>query len=161
MGTDVSPHHEEKRRKNSHILMWDIWKWKWLSCVWLFVTPWTRPWNSPGQNARVGNRPFLQGIFPTQRSNPGLLRCRWFLCQLSHKGSPRILECLAYPFSSGFSRPGNRARVSFIAGGYFTNWVIREPYNRILFSHKKNEVLIHVTTWINLENIMQSERRQT
>ena len=29
----------------------------------------------------------LQGIFPTQRSNPGLLHCRWILYQLSHKGS--------------------------------------------------------------------------
>ena len=30
----------------------------------------------------------LQGIFPTQGSNPGLLHCRWILYQLSHKGSP-------------------------------------------------------------------------
>ena len=29
----------------------------------------------------------LQGIFPTQRSNPGLPHCRWILYQLSHKGS--------------------------------------------------------------------------
>ena len=21
--------------------LWKKWKWKWLSCVWLFVTPWT------------------------------------------------------------------------------------------------------------------------
>ena len=30
----------------------------------------------------------LQGIFPTQRSNPGLPHCRQTLYQLSHKGSP-------------------------------------------------------------------------
>ena len=30
----------------------------------------------------------LQGIVPTQRSNPGLLRCRRILYQLSHKGTP-------------------------------------------------------------------------
>ena len=30
----------------------------------------------------------LQGIFPTQGSNPGLLRCRQTLCRLSHQGSP-------------------------------------------------------------------------
>ena len=29
----------------------------------------------------------LQGIFPTQGSNPGLLHCRWVLYQLSHQGS--------------------------------------------------------------------------
>ena len=30
----------------------------------------------------------IQGIFPTQGSNPGLPQCRWILHQLSHKGSP-------------------------------------------------------------------------
>ena len=30
----------------------------------------------------------LQGIFPTQRSNPGLPHCRWILYHLSHQGSP-------------------------------------------------------------------------
>ena len=34
------------------------------------------PWNSPGQNTGVGSHFFLQGIFPTQGSNPGLLHCR-------------------------------------------------------------------------------------
>ena len=38
--------------------------------------------------------------------NPGILHCRWILYQLSHKGSPRILEWVAYPFSSGSSQPG-------------------------------------------------------
>ena len=39
------------------------------------------------------------GIFPTQGSNPGLQHCRWILYQLSHKGRPRILEWVAYPFA--------------------------------------------------------------
>ena len=30
------------------------------------------PWNSPGQNTGVGGHSLLQGIFPTQRSNPGV-----------------------------------------------------------------------------------------
>ena len=34
----------------------------------------------------------LSGIFPTQGSNPGLPHCKWILYQLSHKGSPVILE---------------------------------------------------------------------
>ena len=42
------------------------------------------PWNSPGQNTGVGSRSFLQGIFPTERSNPGLLHCWRILYQLSH-----------------------------------------------------------------------------
>ena len=84
------------------------------------------PWNSPGQNAGVGSLSLLQGIFPTQVSNTGLPRCRRILYQLSHKGSPRILEWIAYPFSSRFSRPRNRTRVSCLAGRFFTNWPIRE-----------------------------------
>ena len=43
------------------------------------------PWNSPGQNTRVGSLSLLQGSFPTQGSNPGLLHCRWILYQLSHR----------------------------------------------------------------------------
>ena len=57
------------------------------------------PWNSPGQNTGVGIFSLLQGIFPTQGSNQGLPHCRWILYQLSHKGSPRILEWVAYPSS--------------------------------------------------------------
>ena len=60
------------------------WKWKSLSRVWLFATP--------CQNTGVGSLSLLQGIFPTQGSNPGLLHCRQILYQLSHQGSPRILE---------------------------------------------------------------------
>ena len=46
------------------------------------------PGDSPGQNTEVGSLVLLQGIFPTQGLNPGLLHCRWILYQLSHKGSP-------------------------------------------------------------------------
>ena len=58
--------------------------------------------------------------------NPGLLHCRWILYQLSHKGSPRILEWVDYLISRRSSRPRNWTRVSCIAGGFFTNWAIKE-----------------------------------
>ena len=61
------------------------------------------PWNSPGQYTGVGSLSLLQGIFPTQGSNPGLPHCRRILYQLTHKGSPRVLEWVAYPFSNGSS----------------------------------------------------------
>ena len=48
------------------------------------------PWNSPGQDTGVGS--LLQGIFPTQRSNPGSTHYRQILYQLSHKVNPIILE---------------------------------------------------------------------
>ena len=86
------------------------------------------PWNSPGQNTGVGSLFLLQGIFPTQGLNPGLLHCRQILYQLSHMGSPRILEWVAYPFSRVSSWPRNWTRVSCIAGRFSTNWAIREAF---------------------------------
>ena len=80
------------------------------------------------QNAGVGSLSLLQGIFPTQGSNPGLPHCRKILYQLSHKGSPRRMEWVAYPFSSGSSRPRNRTGVSCIADGFLTNWAMREAH---------------------------------
>ena len=53
------------------------------------------PWNSPGQNTGVGSLPLLQGVFPTQGSNPGsicLPLCRQILYQLSHKGNQMSRE---------------------------------------------------------------------
>ena len=60
-------------------------------------TPWTVacqvlcPWNSPGQNTGVGCHFLVQGIFPTQQSNPSLPHCRQILHCLSHQGNPNCL----------------------------------------------------------------------
>ena len=43
----------------------------------------------PGKSAGVDCHCLLQGIFPTQGSNPGLPHCRQTLYPLSHQGSPR------------------------------------------------------------------------
>ena len=64
------------------------------------------PWNSSGQNIGVSSLSLLQGIFPPQGSNLGLLHHRQILYQLRHKQSPRILEWVAYPFSADFPDPG-------------------------------------------------------
>ena len=85
------------------------------------------PWNFPGQNAWVDSLSLLQGIFPTQGSNPGLLHCRWILYPLSHQGSPRILEWVAYPFSRESSKPRNQTGASCIAGRFFTNELSGKP----------------------------------
>ena len=67
--------------------------WKSLSRVQLFVTPWTiefpdfsRPEYFPF--SREGHLSLLQGILPTQGSNPGLQHCRWIPYQQSYQGSP-------------------------------------------------------------------------
>ena len=83
-------------------------------------------WHSPSQNTRVGSCSLLQWIFPTQGSNPGLSHCRQIIYQLNHQRSPRILEWVAYPFSSGSSWPRNQTGVSCTAGRSFTSWATRE-----------------------------------
>ena len=47
------------------------------------------PWESPGKSTGVGCHAVLQGIFPTQGSNLGLLQWRQILYRLSHQGSPQ------------------------------------------------------------------------
>ena len=47
------------------------------------------PWNSPGKNTGADSHPLVQGIFPTQGSNPGLPYYWQILYHLSHQGSPR------------------------------------------------------------------------
>ena len=82
--------------------------------------------DSPGKNTVVGCHALLQGIFPTQGSNLGLLHCRRILYHLSHQGSPWILEWVAMPFLRGSSQPRNWTGVSCIAGGFFASWATRK-----------------------------------
>ena len=63
--------------------------------------------DSPGKNTRGSCHALLQGIFPTQESNPGLLHYRQILYHLSHQGSTSILEWGAHSFSRGSSWPKN------------------------------------------------------
>ena len=48
-------------------------------------------WGSPDRNSGEGCYALLQGIFPTQGSNPGLPHCRRILYQLTYQGSPRMV----------------------------------------------------------------------
>ena len=93
------------------------------SCL-TFCDPMDR--DSPGKNNGAGCHALPQGIFSTQGSNPGLQHCRPILYHLSHQGSPRILEWVAYPFSRGSSWPSNQTSVSCLAGWFFSSWATRE-----------------------------------
>ena len=68
-----------------------------LSCVSFFETHglWParllRPWDSPGKSTRVGCHFLLQGIFPSQGSNPCLLHWQADSLPLSHQGRPQKL----------------------------------------------------------------------
>ena len=91
-------HHHRKVESESHLVVSDS-----LQPHGLYS-----PWNSPGQNDGMCSLSLLP-------------HCPQILYLLSHKGSPRILGWVAYPFSRGSSPLRNRTGVSCIAGGFFTN----------------------------------------
>ena len=127
------------------------------------------PWNSPGQNTGGGSLSLLQGIFPAQGLNPRLQHCRQIYSQLSHKGSPWILEWVAYPFSSGSSLPRNWNGVSCLAGGFFTNWAIRKALFRGMGSSKEDRECAvsereyssqsYVENYLNKERVLTAVKR--
>ena len=108
---------------------------------------WTvyHPLNSLGKNTEVGSLSLLQGIFPTQGSNPGLLHCRQILYQLSHQGSPRILGWVAYPFSSRFPNPGIKLGSSALQVDSLPSWLPGKPKKLSNMTIISN--LIVVTLW--------------
>ena len=122
--------HSHSKKKKLMLTMWDE------SERWLVVSDslWPHglysPGNSPGQNIGVGSLSLLQGIFTTQRSNPGLPHCRQILYQLYHQGSPRILEWVANPFSRGSYQLRNWIGVPCIAGRFFMSWANRKDHVR-------------------------------
>ena len=79
-------------------------------------------WNFPGKNTGVGSHSFLQGIFPTQRSNLGLLHCGQILYCLSHQGSPTIFQ-----FKKKKKKTNEPAQ-------YLTNFFILKRYFVLFFS---------------------------
>ena len=107
---DISSNMKEKQNLKTTFIFLESWGIELLNTVWsLFILlqhfptlfwssvisyslwhhgPYS-PWNSLCQNT-VGSLSLLQGIFPTQGSNSGLLHCRQILYQLSHQGSPLL-----------------------------------------------------------------------
>ena len=60
-------------------------------------------WNSPGRNTGVGCQFLLQGIFPTQGSNPGLPHCGQTLYCLSYRAlSPANMMNMKCPWAQVF-----------------------------------------------------------
>ena len=105
------------------------WKWKLLLCPTLQIL-----------QARI--LVWVAFLFSRASSQPRdrtqvYLHCRWILYQLSHQASPRILQWVTYPFSRGSSGSSNQTGISSSAGGFFTNWAIRE-------------VLLQVKNWQGL-----------
>ena len=77
--------------------------------------------DSPGKNSGVGCHAFLQRIFLTQGKKPRSPTLQADNLPLSHQGSPRILEWIAYTFSRESSQLRTWTRIFCIAGRFFTN----------------------------------------
>ena len=80
------------------------------------------PFPPPGDLPNPGIKPKFPALLEVSLSH-----CRRIPHHLSHQGSPRLLEWVAYPRSRGTSHPRNPAGVSCIAGRFFTSWAIRKP----------------------------------
>ena len=63
-----------------------------LTLSWTVAHHFPLPWDSPGKNTRRSIHSLLQGIFPTQGLNLGLLHCRWILYCLSYQESSSMLS---------------------------------------------------------------------
>ena len=69
------------------------------------VTPWTAAFqapltmeDSPGENTRVACHALLQGIFPTQESNPGLPHWEVESLPTESPGNPPLISCCTLPW---------------------------------------------------------------
>ena len=101
------------------------------------------PWNSPGQNTGVGPLSLLQGIFHkswVEPRSPTLQVDSW---PAEPQGKPKNTGMVAYTFSSRSFWPRNRRGISWIAGGFFTNWTIREAQPHMALLNTKNRI----STW--------------
>ena len=115
----ILPEKELSGWRDSELRLGLSMKVKSLSCARLFASPWIvactkllRPWDFQGKSTGAGCHFLLQGIFPTQGSNPGLPHCRQTLYCLSHQGNLNLLnkyilklsffQCLIYIFSMNY-----------------------------------------------------------
>ena len=112
------------------------------SCLTLWPHGIYSPWNSLVQNTRLEWVAFPFGSSQPRDHTQVSLICRWILYQLSHKGSPRTLEWVVYPFSSRSFWPRNWTRVYCIAGWFFTNWASGKPFYYL--KNEKTALKIHI-----------------
>ena len=110
---------------------WDIWLWphsestmrmfNLLKSRLVLEVMLLRPWDFPGKSPGVDCHFLLQGIFPTQESNPGLPHCGQMLYRLSHQGSP---------FTSLSLHPESTMRMFNLLKSRLVLQVIENPYFR-------------------------------
>ena len=111
------------------------WKWKYqlLSHVWPFATPWTVacPWGSPGKNTRMDCHALLQGIFPTQGLNLGLLYCRQILHHLATREALFFNGCI---FISKLKKKKNKLKTT---DGCYVRAFSLSSSRQLVFANRK------------------------
>ena len=86
----------------------------------------------PGKNTRVGSHSLLQGFFPTQESNLGILHYRQILYHLSHQGSPTLLSWFFFVF------------LFFVFFFFLLHWIFLALYRLSLVAVSKDYSLVAV-----------------
>ena len=121
-----------------------------LSHVWLCAIPWTVACQllCPGKNTGVGCHALLQGIFPTQRLNPG----RFFTVWVTREVHEYWMASLSLLQSSSWRR--NWTGVSYVAGGFFTSWATREALINLLRIYLFNLYLLTFTECLLMTSII-------
>ena len=88
------------------------------------------PWNSPGQNTGVGSLSLLQGIFPTLGLEPRCPTLKTDSLPGESQGKSKNTGVGSLTLVQQIFPTQELNQVSCIAGGFLTNWAIRE----VLFS---------------------------
>ena len=96
------------------------------------------PWDFPGKNTGVGCHILLQGIFPTQGSNPRLQHWQVDSLPLSYPGSPGKTECSLSHFQL-FATPWTIVHQTPLSMGFPR----QEYWSRLPFPSPSNQVVLH------------------
>ena len=98
------------------------------------------PWDSPGKNSGVGFHSLLQGIFPTQGLNPGLLHCRFFTIWATREAPKRSSTRSGVQTPAGTcpldlkSNPLNTRPSQLWAS--ITDWISIQAWTHVIFKSK-------------------------
>ena len=114
------------------------------SCLTLWLHELHSPGNSPGQNTEMGSFTLLQGIFPTQELNPGLLHCRQIIYQLSYQGSPCARKAGVKNQSPGIPWQWLGLGAFTAEGaGLIPGWGTKDPPNLVARPKKEKKIKAH------------------
>ena len=104
------------------------------------------PWNSPGQNIGVGSLSLLQGIFPTQELNWGLLHCRQIPYQSDKLGNKsmkgdqyQIMELCSWILYLG-SHPSGHSGLCPLSSSFLLRNMFQSPliYKKLIYLLTQN-----------------------